>query len=73
MGRGASAIRAVLARNVRRLRLARGLSQEALAADAGLHQGLISEIENEVSNPELDTIGRLATALGAHPRDLFEE
>jgi transcriptional regulator with XRE-family HTH domain len=73
MGRGASAIRAVLARNVRRLRLARGLSQEALAADAGLHQGLISDIENEVSNPELDTIGRLATALGARPRDLFEE
>jgi transcriptional regulator with XRE-family HTH domain len=73
MGRGASAIRAVLARNVRRLRLARGLSQESLAADAGLHQGLISEIENEGSNPELDTIGRLATALGARPRDLFEE
>ena len=50
-----------------------GLSQEALTADAGLHQGLISEIENEVSNPELDTIGRLATALGARPRDLFED
>jgi transcriptional regulator with XRE-family HTH domain len=55
------------------LRLARGLGQEALAADAGLHQGLICEIENEVSNPGLDTLGRLATALGARPRDLFEE
>jgi transcriptional regulator with XRE-family HTH domain len=43
------------------------------AADAGLHQGLISEIENEASNPELDTLGRLAKALGARPRDLFEE
>ncbi len=73
MGRGPLAIRAVLAKNVRRLRLARGLSQEALAADAGLHQGLISEIENEASNPELDTIGRLAKALGARPRELFEE
>jgi transcriptional regulator with XRE-family HTH domain len=66
-------IRWLLAKNVRRLRLARGLSQEALAADAGLHQGLISEIENEASNPELDTIGRLAAALGARPRELFEE
>ena len=73
MGRDGSAIRAVLARNVRRLRLALGLSQEALAADAGLHQALISEIENEAANPELDTIGRIATALGARPRDLFEE
>jgi transcriptional regulator with XRE-family HTH domain len=73
MGRDGSAIRAVLARNVRRLRLARGLSQEALAADAGLHQGLISEIEHEAANPELDTLGQLATALGARPRDLFEE
>ncbi len=73
MGRDGSAIRAVLARNVRRLRLARGLSQEALAADAGLHQGLISEIENEAANPELDTLGRIATALGARPRDLFED
>ncbi len=73
MGRDGSAIRAVLARNVRRLRLARGLSQEALAADAGLHQGLISEIENEAANPELDTLGRIATALGARPHDLFED
>ncbi len=47
--------------------------QEALAADAGLHQALISEIENEAANPELDTIGRIATALGARPRELFEE
>jgi transcriptional regulator with XRE-family HTH domain len=66
-------IRRLLAKNVRRLRLARGLSQEALAADAGLHQGLISEIENAASNPELDTLGRLATALAARPRELFEE
>jgi len=66
-------IRRLLAKNVRRLRLARALSQEALAADAGLHQALISEIENEASNPELDTLGRLAKALGARPRDLFEE
>jgi transcriptional regulator with XRE-family HTH domain len=73
MGTDQPHIRRVLARNVRRLRLARGLTQEALAADAGLHQALISEIENEASNPELDTLGRLAVALGARPSDLFEE
>ena len=60
-------------RQTRRLRLARGLSQEALAAGAGLHRRLISEIENEASNPELDTLGRFAIALGARPRELFED
>jgi len=25
------------------------------------------------TNPELDTLGRIAAALGANPRDLFEE
>jgi transcriptional regulator with XRE-family HTH domain len=68
-----SEIRAALAKNVRRLRMARGLSQDALAADANQHQGLISEIENGRANPELDTLGKIAKALGVHPHELFEE
>ena len=66
-------IRRVLARNVRRLREAKALSQGALAADAGIYQELVSRIENGAANPELDTLGRIATALGVLPRDLFEE
>jgi transcriptional regulator with XRE-family HTH domain len=66
-------IRRVLAKNVRRLRNAKGLSQDALAADADQHQGLISEVENARANVELDTLGKIATALGVHPRELFEE
>jgi transcriptional regulator with XRE-family HTH domain len=66
-------IRAVLAKNLRRLRLARGLSQDALAADAGVFQKLISGIENGRANPELDTLGKIAAALGVHPRELLEE
>jgi transcriptional regulator with XRE-family HTH domain len=66
-------IRAVLAKNVRRLRLVRGLTQAALATDAGQHQGFISEVENGKTSPELDTVGKLAAALGVHPRELFEE
>jgi transcriptional regulator with XRE-family HTH domain len=73
MRRDERRMRRLLAKNVRRLRLLHTLTQEALAADAGLHQGLISEIENEAANPELDTLGRLTTALRARPRDLFEE
>ena len=57
-------IRRVLARNMRRLREAKGLSQGALAADAGIYQELISRIENGAANPELDTLGKIAAALG---------
>jgi transcriptional regulator with XRE-family HTH domain len=66
-------IRAVLARNVRRLRAAKGLTQAELATDAGQHQGFISEVENGKTSPELDTLGKIAAALGVHPRELFEE
>jgi transcriptional regulator with XRE-family HTH domain len=66
-------IRRVLARNVRRLREARGLSQGALAADAGIYQELVSRIENGAANPELDTMGKIAAALGVHPRELLDE
>jgi transcriptional regulator with XRE-family HTH domain len=66
-------IRRVLARNMRRLREAKGLSQGALAADAGIYQELVSRIENCAANPELDTLGKIADALGVHPRELLEE
>jgi transcriptional regulator with XRE-family HTH domain len=66
-------IRRVLARNMRRLREAKGLSQGALAADAGIYQELVSRIENGAANPELDTLGKIADALGVHPRELLEE
>jgi DNA-binding XRE family transcriptional regulator len=49
------------------------LSQDALAADAGVFQKLISGIENGRANPELDTLGKIAAALGVHPRELLDE
>jgi transcriptional regulator with XRE-family HTH domain len=33
----------------------------------------MSEIENGRANPELDTLGKIAAALGVHPHELFEE
>jgi transcriptional regulator with XRE-family HTH domain len=51
---------------------AKGLSQGALA-DAGIYQELISWIENAAANPELDTLGKIAAALGVHPRELLDE
>jgi transcriptional regulator with XRE-family HTH domain len=66
-------IRRLVARNVRRLRKAKGLSQAELATDAGLHQHHVSEIENGQHDLRLRTIDKLARALGVRPRDLFEE
>jgi transcriptional regulator with XRE-family HTH domain len=72
MGRPAD-IRRLVARNLRRLRKAKGLSQSELATDAGLHQHHVSEIENGRLDLRLGTIHKLARALGAAPRELFEE
>lgn len=41
-----------------------GLSQEAVAEKAGLHWTFVSGVERGVRNPGLNTIGRLAEALG---------
>ncbi|MDA9451179.1 MULTISPECIES: helix-turn-helix domain-containing protein [unclassified Bradyrhizobium] len=60
-----------LARNVRRLRLERGLSQEKLAADASTRQALISNIEAGSGNPTLKVMIRIARALKVDFAELF--
>jgi transcriptional regulator with XRE-family HTH domain len=61
----------IFARNVKRLRTAAGLSQEELAARAGLHRTYISSIERAQRNISLENIFLLANALGAGPGDLL--
>ena len=55
---------AVVARNVRARRTALGLSQEALAHEAGIDRTYVSQIERRVRNLTVTMLGRLATALG---------
>jgi transcriptional regulator with XRE-family HTH domain len=62
----------VLARNVRRLRLERELSQEDLAADSSTRQALISAIEAGTANPTLDLLTRIAQALSVDFAALFD-
>jgi transcriptional regulator with XRE-family HTH domain len=50
-----------------------GLSQEALAAKAGIHRTYVGGVERGERNVGLKNILRLAAALGVHPRDLFDE
>jgi len=56
---------------VRELRLERGLSQEELAAKAGLHRTAISFIEIAKRSSTLETVERLARALRVQPVDLM--
>jgi transcriptional regulator with XRE-family HTH domain len=56
---------------IRSLREQSGLSQEALAAKAGVHRTYMGGIERGERNLCLKNILRLAEALGVHPADLF--
>jgi len=49
---------------LKRRRTARGLSKEALAQRAGLHQTYIGLLERGLRNPTIDTANSLARALG---------
>ncbi|WP_341538131.1 helix-turn-helix transcriptional regulator [Phenylobacterium hankyongense] len=59
----AISLRKVFAANVRRLRKAAGLSQEAFADACGLHRTYIGSIERAERNVSIDNIERIAAAL----------
>lgn len=65
--------RHLLAANLRRLRSARGLSQEGLADLAELHRTFIGQVERSERNISLDNISRLAKALEVDPATLLSE
>jgi transcriptional regulator with XRE-family HTH domain len=64
-------VRRQLARNVKRLRLEKGWSQEELADQAGLHRTYVSGVERAVRNPTITIVAALAKALGVGPGDLL--
>ena len=57
--------------HLKKLRLARGLSQEQLGLIADLDRTYISGIERGVRNVSLTNILRIAQALGVPPAELF--
>lgn len=64
--------RAVVGRNVRRLREGRGMTQEQLAFDARIDLTYVGGIERGRRNPSLMVMARLAEALGAELKELLE-
>ena len=63
--------RQAFAKNLKRLRLERGLTQVDVAALAGMTQGHYSMVENGNWEPRLGTILALAKALGVQPGELL--
>lgn len=63
--------REIVARNVRRVRVARGMSSEALAAEAGVDRVYLGRIERGIANPTVDLLERLASTLGIELVELF--
>jgi transcriptional regulator with XRE-family HTH domain len=66
-----SALRKSLAADLRREREARGLSQEALAHQAGLRHAYVESVERGERSIPIDNIELLARALGLEPANLL--
>ena len=60
-------------RIVRRRRQHTGVSQEALAEEAGLHRTYISLLERGLRNPSLTVVSKLARALETSMTSLVAE
>lgn len=63
--------KSTLARKLKRLRRACGMSQQELADAAGVGRSLIIEIESGSSNPTLDNLERIARTLKTDIVGLF--
>jgi transcriptional regulator with XRE-family HTH domain len=61
----------VLGRRVRQLREERGLSQEALAHQAGLHRAVVGFVERGERDIGVTHLWPIAEALGVPVADLF--
>jgi transcriptional regulator with XRE-family HTH domain len=65
-------LRQIFAANLRRFRHAKGLSQEALAYEAGVNRTYMSKLEKGGSYPGLEIIGKLAIVLEVEPAELLK-
>lgn len=65
-------VRVRIGLNVQRLRRAKELSQEELAARADIHQTYLSGVERGRRNPSVLILDRIAKALGADVEELLK-
>lgn len=62
-----------VANSIRRLRIAKRLSQLELSASANMSQSFIANLETGKKEPSAMTLIRLASALEVSPRDFFPD
>lgn len=67
------ALQIVVGRNIRRLRQKRGLSQEDLADEIGVHRTYMGGVERGERNLTLRSLERLAARLGVSPLSLLQD
>ena len=63
--------RALVAWNVRRIRVKRGISQERLAYDTGIDRSYMGALERGTENPTIDLLDRIAKTLDVPLAELF--
>ena len=62
----------IVGNKIRKLRIEKHLSQEALGQEAGLHRAYIGQIERGEKDVGLKNLSKFAKALGVDVRRLFE-
>ena len=65
-------MRKLVGNNARRIRLAKGLTQEEFAERSGFSQQYISALERGLRNPTVVSIFELSQGLGVHYLDLLQ-
>jgi transcriptional regulator with XRE-family HTH domain len=66
-------LREVFAANLRRLRHARGLSQDDLAYEAEVSRSYLSQLEKGAFYASLKIVGKLAAVLEVEPAELLKQ
>ncbi|MBZ9815768.1 helix-turn-helix domain-containing protein [Mesorhizobium sp. CA7] len=66
-------VQLLVAWNLRRLRVERGISQDDLALTAGVERAYVGYLERGARNPTIITLEKIATALEVHIAQLFRE
>jgi transcriptional regulator with XRE-family HTH domain len=72
LGKKDTLIRKVVANNIKTLRMSLNLNQEELAKMAGLERTNISRLEKGAANPTIETLEKLAKALGSTVNQLLD-
>ena len=66
-------VRRLVGRNVKRLRIAAGISQAELAERMGVDRAYVSGLELGQRNPTVVTLWHIGKALGVKLRSFFDE